>query len=152
MINSEVNATQVGGTHYKVAIQHWDFVAAYNLGYFEGQITKYVTRWRKKNGAQDLQKARHFTLKLIELAKAGYKPVSPVATKERSALPFTLAEYAEANQLNTWEAIVVMMVAVSWGHHQKLDALESVVQGLDAQLAELESEGGPGPGYVNQDR
>lgn len=64
----QANDTQVAGTHYRSAIQHWDFVAARGLGYFEGQVTKYLTRWRKKNGAQDLQKARHFLAKLIELA------------------------------------------------------------------------------------
>jgi len=60
---------QVGGAHYKdvpTELQHWNYVIAHNLGYFEGQITKYVTRWRKKNGLEDLKKARHFLDKLIE--------------------------------------------------------------------------------------
>ena len=46
---STANATQVGGQHYKVkTIQPWDFIAANGLGYFEGNIVKYVTRWRAK--------------------------------------------------------------------------------------------------------
>lgn len=61
------NDKQVGGQHYKSSIQHWDYVAANGLGYFEGQITKYVTRWRSKGGIEDLRKARHFLDKLIEL-------------------------------------------------------------------------------------
>ena len=60
------NETQVAGEHYRTTIQHWDYVLANDLGYFEGQITKYVTRWRKKNGLEDLHKARHFLDKLIE--------------------------------------------------------------------------------------
>jgi len=60
------NETQVAGEHYRTTIQHWDYVLANDLGYFEGQITKYVTRWRKKNGLEDLRKARHFLDKLIE--------------------------------------------------------------------------------------
>ncbi len=64
------NSTQVAGSHYRSEIQHWDYVIANDLGYFEGQITKYVTRWRKKNGVQDLHKARHFLQKLIEVAEA----------------------------------------------------------------------------------
>jgi hypothetical protein len=67
---SKANETQIGGTHYRTPIQHWDYVIANGLGYFEGQITKYVTRWRKKNGLQDLYKARHFLDKLIEVAEA----------------------------------------------------------------------------------
>jgi len=61
--------TQIGGTHYaKCAIQPWDYVAANDLGYFEGSIIKYVTRWRDKGGIEDLKKARHFLDKLIEVS------------------------------------------------------------------------------------
>lgn len=63
-----VNDKQIGGMHYKdVEIQHWDFAAANDLDYFQGQITKYVTRWKKKNGVQDLLKAQHFLEKYISL-------------------------------------------------------------------------------------
>lgn len=68
---SAANERQEGGEHYKTKIQHWDYVIANELGYFEGQITKYVTRWRKKNGMEDLLKARHFLDKLIEEVEAG---------------------------------------------------------------------------------
>lgn len=68
---SEANKTQVGGTHYKGRkVEHWDFAAANDLDYFQGQITKYVTRWKNKNGLQDLEKAKHFLEKYIELQKA----------------------------------------------------------------------------------
>ena len=66
---SEANTKQVGGNHYKVGgEEHWDRVARLNLDYFQGQITKYVERWRDKNGIQDLEKAKHFLEKYIELA------------------------------------------------------------------------------------
>lgn len=63
------NDIQIGGDHYKVPGQteHWDFVWQHDLDYFQGQITKYVTRWKKKGGLKDLQKARHFLDKYIEL-------------------------------------------------------------------------------------
>ena len=62
------NQTQVGGTHYKSkAIQPWDYIAANELGYFEGNIVKYVSRWKDKGGLDDLRKARHYLDKLIEL-------------------------------------------------------------------------------------
>ncbi len=64
------NNTQVGGGHYKTPIQHWDYVVANDLDYFQGQITKYVSRWKKKNGIQDLEKAKHFLEKYIEVVKA----------------------------------------------------------------------------------
>jgi hypothetical protein len=61
------NERQVGGKHYGKGFQHWDFVDAQNLDYFQGQITKYVCRWKDKNGVEDLEKAKHFLEKYIEL-------------------------------------------------------------------------------------
>jgi hypothetical protein len=63
-----VNETQVGGTHYsKNAIQVWDFIVANNIGYLEGNIIKYVTRYKNKGGVEDLKKAQHYLSKLIEV-------------------------------------------------------------------------------------
>lgn len=62
------NEKQVGGSHYNTkTIQPWDYIAANGLGFFEGSIVKYVSRWREKGGIKDLEKARHFLDKLIEL-------------------------------------------------------------------------------------
>ena len=62
------NDRQEGGSHYKTyELQPWDAIAAWNLGFFEGNIVKYIVRWRAKNGVQDLKKARHYLDKLIEL-------------------------------------------------------------------------------------
>jgi hypothetical protein len=64
------NGRQVDGKHYGSTIQHWDYVVANDLDYFQGQITKYVTRWKKKNGVADLEKAQHFLEKYLEVVKA----------------------------------------------------------------------------------
>jgi hypothetical protein len=69
MTKQNSNLRQVGGTHYKSPIQHWDYVIANDLDYFQGQITKYVTRWKNKNGLTDLLKAQHFLEKYIEHIK-----------------------------------------------------------------------------------
>ena len=62
------NDIQIGGDHYKSkAIQPWDYIAANRLGYFEGNIVKYVSRWRDKGGQADLLKAKHYLEKLLEL-------------------------------------------------------------------------------------
>lgn len=70
------NNNQVGGDHYKSKqkIQHWDWVAANNMDYFQGQITKYVSRWKDKNGLEDLKKAQHFLEKYIELIELDICP------------------------------------------------------------------------------
>ena len=69
---SGVNTVQHGGDHYKKQpIQPWDYIAANNLGYFEGNVVKYVSRWKDKGGIEDLRKARHYIDKLIELEMRG---------------------------------------------------------------------------------
>lgn len=63
-------STQEGGNHYKnLAIQPVEYIHANGIGYFEGCVIKYVTRWRAKNGLEDLKKARHFIDLLLELER-----------------------------------------------------------------------------------
>ena len=64
----EANSLQVGGSHYRdKAIQPWDYIASNNIGYLEGNIVKYVSRWQAKGGLEDLKKAQHYLTKLIEV-------------------------------------------------------------------------------------
>ena len=59
---------QVGGDHYsKLAIQPVEYINANKLTYLQGNVIKYVTRYKDKNGVEDLQKARHYIEMLIEL-------------------------------------------------------------------------------------
>jgi len=59
---------QIGGDHYRtLAIQPVEFIHANGIGYFEGNIIKYVSRWRQKNGIADLEKAKHYIELLVEL-------------------------------------------------------------------------------------
>ncbi len=59
---------QVDGGHYKdMPIQPVEYIYANALGYFEGNVVKYVSRWRKKNGIADLEKAKHYIELLIQL-------------------------------------------------------------------------------------
>ena len=62
------NDIQVGGDHYKqFQYETWDVIADWNLGYFDGNAVKYLSRWKHKGGVHDLKKARHYIDKLIEL-------------------------------------------------------------------------------------
>ena len=62
------NEEQVGGRHYiEKRIQPWDFIVSNNLGFLEGNIIKYVTRYKEKGGVEDLVKASHYLDKLIEV-------------------------------------------------------------------------------------
>lgn len=65
---SEANNIQIGGRHYKTqGIEPWDFIYSNNIGFLEGNVIKYVSRYKEKNGLVDLQKAQHYLQKLIEV-------------------------------------------------------------------------------------
>lgn len=59
--------TQIGGNHYEdMKIQPIEFILENNLDFLQGNILKYICRYKSKNGLQDLNKARHYLDILIE--------------------------------------------------------------------------------------
>ena len=66
--------TQEGGSHYKTMhIQPFEYIHANGIGFAEGCVIKYVSRWQAKGGVEDLKKARHFLDLLIEAETKGDK-------------------------------------------------------------------------------
>lgn len=58
---------QIGGSHYKnKGIQPIEYIMENGLDFCEGCVVKYISRWRSKNGLEDLLKARHYLEFLIE--------------------------------------------------------------------------------------
>ena len=65
---------QVGGAHYRdFAIQPAEFIHKNSIGFLEGNVIKYMSRWRAKGGLADLEKAKHYIDLLIELESRGGK-------------------------------------------------------------------------------
>ena len=61
---------QVGGNHYKkYKIQPVEFIIKNNIGFVEGNIIKYILRFKEKGGVQDLLKAKHYIELLIDSSK-----------------------------------------------------------------------------------
>lgn len=59
---------QVDGNHYKsLKIQPMEYAHANNLDWYQGEIVKYITRFRDKGGKKDLEKIIHLVQVLIEL-------------------------------------------------------------------------------------
>ena len=59
---------QVSGTHYRdFKIQPVEFIHANDIGFIEGNIIKYICRWRAKGGLKDLEKVEHYIQILREL-------------------------------------------------------------------------------------
>lgn len=122
------NETQVGGDHYQKPIQHWDFVTSHDYGYLEGQITKYLFRWRDKNGVQDLQKASHFLQKLAEVS-------------ESDAAPINLQDFLDANDIPESERIIFVSLHA---YHGTLDPT-FLIYAQDAMRRLLARAGGKTP-------
>jgi hypothetical protein len=65
----KANKKQVGGKHYmKYKIQPIEFITQNNIPFIEGNVIKYLLRYKDKNGIQDLDKCIHY----IELLKELY--------------------------------------------------------------------------------
>lgn len=107
------NTRQVGGTHYRSDFQHWDFVETTGLGYVEGCATKYLARHRKKNGAQDIEKAAHYIEKLIELHD-NFDRVNRGHCNTDVAMMF-----CRANNLESEEAVIIIRLA-TWETREHL--------------------------------
>jgi hypothetical protein len=58
--NGKANDKQIGGQHYKLKIQPFDFIMENNLNFFQGNVIKYVVRYEKKGQIEDLQKIIHY--------------------------------------------------------------------------------------------
>jgi len=64
--------SQVGGDHYsKLNIQPVEYIIANDLNYLQGNVIKYVTRYRDKNGIEDLKKAEHY----LQMLMTEYKEI-----------------------------------------------------------------------------
>ena len=64
--------TQVGGNHYtKFPIQPYEFISKNDLSFFQGNVIKYVCRYKNKNGIEDLEKIKHYCELEIKKLKDG---------------------------------------------------------------------------------
>ncbi len=129
MDKKDVNSYQVGGSHYAEGgnCQHWDFIAKNGIGYLEGAATKYVLRWRKKHGINDLHKAVHFIQKLRALLMTGD------ITPHIGPLLITVNEFAAANKLNATETEITRLLT-----HWKSDGALALAQKMVEDLITAE--------------
>ena len=59
---------QEGGNHYKdCKIQPIEYITANNLDFMQGNIVKYATRHKDKNGAEDIKKIKHYCDLILKL-------------------------------------------------------------------------------------
>ncbi len=54
----------------RTGMQPFDVIDEFGLDFYEGNVIKYLVRWRKKNGLEDLRKARTYLNRIIATAEA----------------------------------------------------------------------------------
>ena len=141
------NDKQIAGRHYQTAggVQHWDYCDANDVPYLESACTKYVLRWREKNGLQDLLKAQHYLQKRIENQLAG------TGAPRGGRMSFgDYIKFVNGNGLTERELeLEIITHVLHWSSSEELEtawlALEELIK-----LATAE-DGDATPAYVNQD-
>jgi hypothetical protein len=139
------NEKQVDGTHYRTrkgGVQHWDYCVDTNVPNLEYAASKYLTRWRKKNGLKDLAKVLHYIEKRIESIHL-YKGIIKGARKND---PLFL-QFCLDNAIPVRERIIIDAIM----HWKRVDQLIAAHHDIQQIIAE-HNEGEATTGYVNQDR
>lgn len=105
------NEYQVGGDHYGGGdFQHWDLVVMTGMGYLEGTATKYLSRWRRKGGKADLEKALHYVRKLRECCETGAYLRAPCPLPGE-ALQAVVVEFGRINALYSEEVYLIQSLS-----------------------------------------
>jgi hypothetical protein len=119
------HVAQVGGNHYAADYQHWDWVEDLEMGYLEGNATKYLVRWRSKNGLQDLKKARSYIMKLLTRHQEHGR-------KNRCRFKWSvIAQFFEANGVPAQESALCSMIA-QWTDSQ---SIYNIMEGISELIA-----------------
>lgn len=131
--------TQVAGGHYRRRkIQPVEMILKCCMGFCEGNIVKYVTRWRDKDGLQDLAKAKHYLqfLKEAPLYRRLFQEV-----RRRLVLPVAeimdVDRYLRENQITGAEAGVIRHIWL-WNFSGAAAELESAGKWLQELILEAE--------------
>lgn len=94
---------QVGGSHYKnKKMQPIELITKTRCTFIQGCIWKYITRYKEKNGKEDINKCIHYAQLAIELkdeGQLGYRKLDIVKT------------YCDVNELSTKQSSVIMLTA-----------------------------------------
>jgi len=66
---SKATDSQIGGSHYDLPIQPIEFILKNDLNFCQGNVIKYICRYSRKNGIEDLEKAKQYVDFLIDQEK-----------------------------------------------------------------------------------
>lgn len=101
---------QIGGSHYKnFKMQPIELITKTRCSFIQGNIVKYISRYKRKNGKQDLEKAIHYAQLAINLdffGNLGFKTT------------LVFGEYCQVNNLSARQAKIIQHTA--WDNYTKV--------------------------------
>ena len=142
-MNKPALAVQHGGGHYKgLKIQPVEFIMSNLMGFCEGNVVKYVTRWRTKGGIEDLRKAKHFLQFLLESPRYmnlfARMRAKFIHSSWRAGV-ITCGEYIKENGIQNPEAGVIRHIEM-WNCTGRASELAAALKWMDELLAMAEKE------------
>ena len=54
----------INPTYYRKGIETTDYIVSHSMNYLEGNIIKYITRYKDKGGLEDIEKAEWYLARL----------------------------------------------------------------------------------------
>lgn len=121
---------QIGGNHYGTKYGHWDYCKDAGTGYLEGHATKYLYRWRRKGGIQDLEKALSFVEKLT----VGNEETN--CDRGQGEYADLLDRFFDENDVPFQEKVLIMCV-INWEKYSDLvETRNALVEFISAAVKE----------------
>lgn len=109
---------QVGGSHYKnKKMQPIELITKTRCTFIQGCIWKYITRYKEKNGKEDINKCIHYAQLAIELkdeGQLGYRKLDIVKT------------YCNVNELSSSQSSVIMLTAYD-SYQRVIDVCKAIL-------------------------
>jgi len=136
---SSALSEQIGGSHYKdMPFQPIKLISMLDLDFFQGNVVKYVSRYKLKDGVRDLEKAKHYCRMAMEMEKS-----SPRLSMTILQAVFISEGFVTSNGLSKWVAdIIVYVYRRKWNEAVKaIDALSKEYNQSELEAAN-ETEGG----------
>ena len=120
---------QIGGSHYsELPYQPIELIYKLDLGFIQGNIIKYITRWRFKNGLEDLKKAEHY----CELGFYYEETSSKYSNRYKytsTHIVNQVSKFVEQNAMTNTEKAIIVFAALG----QYLNAKKIITEYIEKQ-------------------
>lgn len=105
---------QVGGFHYKgFNYQPIVLISAVQMNFVQGEILKYVTRFSRKDGHEDLKKALHYA-RLGEWINPANHVIVDGAVRHEVSGYILMNRLGEDREGTNWEGFLISLCRQEW--------------------------------------